>query len=150
MQYDEIINCPLTGGDLCYKIEINEEITQYLSLSCGFWTNTLMTPGTDFYNEQFEILPEIYKDLAQTDTNTGLVWLPNTVNIAELGMVFAEGKSADEWAWSAVLAVKLNEEEKKEHKMDFKTDMASIKRFGPLDYIEALDYIGALPQNPEA
>ena len=34
--------------------------------------------------------------------------------------------------------------------MDFKTDMASIKRFGPLDYIEALDYIGALPQNPEA
>jgi len=150
MQYDEIINCPLTGGDLCYKIEINEEITQYLSLSCGFWTNTLMTPGTDFYNEQFEILPEIYKDLAQTDTNTGLVWLPNTVNIAELGMVFAEGKSADEWAWSAVLAVKLNEEEKKEHKMDFKTDMSSIKRFGPLDYIEALDYIGALPQNPEA
>ena len=150
MQYDEIINCPLTGGDLCYKIEINEEITQYLSLSCGFWTNTLMTPGTDFYNEQFEILPEIYKDLAQTDTNTGLVWLPNTVNIAELGMVFAEGKSEDEWAWSAVLAVKLNEEEKKEHKMDFKTDMSSIKRFGPLDYIEALDYIGALPQNPEA
>ena len=150
MQYDEIINCPLTGGDLCYKIEINKEITQYLSLSCGFWTNTLMTPDTDFYKEQFEVLPEIYKDLAQTDTNTGLVWLPNTVNVAELGMVFAEGKSAEEWAWSAVLAVELNEEEKKEHKMDFKTDMSSIKRFGPLDYIEALDYIGALPQNPEA
>ena len=150
MQYDEIINCPLTGGDLCYKIEINEEITQYLSLSCGFWTNTLMTPDTDFYKEQFEVLPEIYKDLAQTDTNTGLVWLPNAVNVAELGMVFAEGKSAEEWAWSAVLAVELNEEEKKEHKMDFKTDMSSIKRFGPLDYIEALDYIDALPQNPEA
>ena len=109
-----------------------------------------MTPDTDFYKEQFEVLPEIYKDLAQTDTNTGLVWLPNAVNVAELGMVFAEGKSAEEWAWSAVLAVELNEEEKKEHKMDFKTDMSSIKRFGPLDYIEALDYIGALPQNPEA
>jgi len=150
MQYDEIINCPLTGGDLCYKIEVSDEITQYLSLSCEFWTNTLMVPDTDFYNEQFEVLPEIYKDLAQTDVNTGLVWLPNTVNVEELGMVFAEGKSADEWAWSAVKSVKLSKEEKKEHKMSFKTDMGSIKRFGPLDYIEALDYIGALPQNPEA
>ena len=42
MQYDEIINCPKSGGDLCYKVEINKEITNFLSLSCGFWTNTLM------------------------------------------------------------------------------------------------------------
>ena len=52
MNYDEIIICPKSGGDLCYKIEISKEITNYLSLSCGFWTNTLMVKGSEFYNEQ--------------------------------------------------------------------------------------------------
>jgi len=27
MEYDEIINCPKSGGDLCYKMEINNDIT---------------------------------------------------------------------------------------------------------------------------
>ena len=52
MQHDSIINCPKSGGDLCYKIEVNKDITNYYSLSCGFWTNSLMTSGSDFYNEQ--------------------------------------------------------------------------------------------------
>ena len=40
-QHDEIIQCPKSGGDLCYKIEVSKDITQYMSLSCGFMTNTL-------------------------------------------------------------------------------------------------------------
>ena len=64
MQHDSIINCPKSGGDLCYKIEVNKDITNYYSLSCGFWTNSLMTSGSDFYNEQMVLLPELYKDLA--------------------------------------------------------------------------------------
>ena len=63
MKYDEIVDCPKSSGDLCYRIEINKEITNYMSLSCGFWTNTLMKEGSEFYNEQIEFLPEIYKDL---------------------------------------------------------------------------------------
>jgi len=59
-QYDEIIDCPKSGGDLCYRIEVNKEITNYYSLSCGFWTNSLMTPDQDFYKEQMEVLPELY------------------------------------------------------------------------------------------
>tara|TARA_B000000475_G_C15669784_1_gene313497 strand:- start:220 stop:411 length:192 start_codon:yes stop_codon:yes gene_type:complete len=47
-QYDEIINCPKSGGDLCYKIEVTPEITNYYSISCGFWTNSLMTPDQPF------------------------------------------------------------------------------------------------------
>lgn len=35
MQYDTIIDCPKSGGDLCYKVEVNKEITSFLSLSCG-------------------------------------------------------------------------------------------------------------------
>ena len=42
MQYDQIIDCPKSGGDLCYKVEVNNNVTNYLSLSCGFWTNSLI------------------------------------------------------------------------------------------------------------
>ena len=83
MQYDEIINCPKSGGDLCYKVEINKEITNYLSLSCGFWTNSLMKENSEFYNEQISTLPELYKDLAWTDPETDLIWIPNTINIED-------------------------------------------------------------------
>ena len=36
MQNEEIIDCPKSGGDLCYKIQITPEIFNYMSLSCGF------------------------------------------------------------------------------------------------------------------
>ena len=95
-QYDEIIQCPKSGGDLCYKIEVNKDITQYMSLSCGFMTNTLMKVDTDFYKEQMILLPELYKDLAWLDTDTELVWLPNSINVPELGMVYASGANIEE------------------------------------------------------
>ena len=139
MKYDEIINCPKSGGDLCYKMEINENITNYFSLSCGFWTNTLMTKDSDFYKEQMFSLPELYKDLAWTDPKTNLIWLPNTINIKEKGMIFADGPNSSEWNWAGVKAIP--DEEK-----GYKTDMSTLKHFKERDFIEALSYIGVLPE----
>ncbi len=155
MKYDEIINCPKSGGDLCYKMEVNENITNYFSLSCGFWTNTLMTPGSDFYEEQLTSLPELYKDLSWTDPKTGLVWVPNTINEPELGMVFANGTDKDNWSWSAVKAIEVKEEEKLKYPIPGKSgeyykhrmDMNNLKSFDPKrGFIDALSYIGVLPE----
>ena len=138
MQHDEIINCPKSGGDLCYKVEVNKDITNYYSMSCGFWTNSLMKKGSQFFNEQWEILPELYKDLAWVDPNTELIWLPNTINVKEKGMVFADGTNKDEWKWAAVEAVKNEDGE-------YKTDMSTAKHFKERDFMDALSYIGLLP-----
>lgn len=147
MQYDTIINCPKSGGDVCYKIEITKDITNFLSLSCGFWTNTLMKEGSKFYNEQIEVLPELYKDLAWTDPETNLIWIPNTINIEDKGMVFANGNNSSEWGWSAVKAVELEkDDEAKVEGQTHKMDMTTIKNFVERDYIEALSYIGILPE----
>ena len=155
MKYDEIINCPKSGGDLCYKMEINENITNYFSLSCGFWTNTLMVSGSDFYEEQLLSLPELYKDLSWTDPKTGLVWVPNTVNEPELGMVFANGTDKNNWSWSAVKAIEVEEKEKIKYPIPGKSgeyykhrmDMENLKSFEPeRGYIDALSYIGVLPE----
>ena len=147
MQYDEIINCPKSGGDLCYKMEVNKDITNYLSLSCGFWTNTLMKEGSDFFNEQISTLPELHKDLAWEDPYTNLIWIPNTINIEDKGMVFANGSSIDEWSWAAVKAVELEEgDEAKVEGQTHKMDMTTLKSFVERDYMDALSYIGVLPE----
>jgi hypothetical protein len=146
-QHDEIIQCPKSGGDLCYKIEVSKDITQYMSLSCGFMTNTLMKVGTDFYNEQMVLLPELYKDLAWEDDDTKLIWLPNNINVPELGMVYASGTNTEEWKWAAVKAKELDEEvtNKDGSISSYKPDMSTVKYFKERDYIDALSYIGALP-----
>ena len=147
MQYDTIIDCPKSGGDLCYKVEVNKEITSFLSLSCGYWTNTLMKEGSEFYNEQLTTLPELYKDIAWEDPDTNLIWIPNTINIPDKGMVFANGPNADEWSWAAVKAVELEEgDEAKVEGQTHKMDMTSMKTFVERDYMEALSYIGVLPE----
>jgi hypothetical protein len=146
MQYDEIINCPKSGGDLCYKIQVNETIINYFSLSCGFWTNTLMVPGTEFYEEQMSVLPELHKAISWIDPSTELVWIPNTVNELTLGMVFAEGNSADNWSWASVRTRELSEEEQKETGLTHKPDMTTKINFKERDYLDALSYIGVLPE----
>jgi len=148
MQYDEIINCPKSGGDLCYKLRVTDEITNYFSLSCGFWTNSLMTPGSDFFEEQIEMLPELYKDLSWVDEKTGLIWLPTTINEEQLGMVFANGQNSSTWNWAAVKARPLNDDELKEveDKITHKPDMSTMQTFAERDFMEALSYIGLLPK----
>ena len=42
---------------------------------CGFGLTTLMLEGSEFYEEQISVLPEIYKDLAWTDPETKLIWI---------------------------------------------------------------------------
>ena len=147
MNFDEIVDCPKSGGDLCYKKEINKDITNYYSLSCGFWTNTLMLEGSEFYEEQVSILPEIYKDLAWTDPETKLIWLPNTVNVKENGMIFASGTNLKNWSWGAVKAIEISKEDKEKYKGEnYRADMTTIKYFKERDFIDALSYIGLLPE----
>jgi hypothetical protein len=153
MQYEEIIDCPKSGGDLCYRTQVSPEVSTYLSLSCGFWTNSLMKEGEEFYEHQMSTLPELYKDLAWRDEKTEMVWIPNTINQPGLGMVFANGPSKKEWGWAAVKSIKIPEEDRKNHPipgkegefMEYRMDMANMQYFSERDYIDALSFVGVLP-----
>jgi hypothetical protein len=153
MQYEEIIDCPKSGGDLCYRTQVSPEVSTYLSLSCGFWTNSLMKEGEEFYEHQMSTLPELYKDLAWKDEKTEMIWIPNTINQPGLGMVFANGPSKNEWGWAAVKSIKIPEEDRKNHPipgkegefMEYRMDMANMQYFSERDYIDALSFVGVLP-----
>ena len=106
-----------------------------------------MKEGSEFYNEQLITLPELYKDLAWEDPETNLIWIPNTINLPESGMVFANGASKNEWSWAGVKAIKLEEgDEAKVEGQTNKMEMSTLKSFTERDYMDALSYIGVLPE----
>jgi hypothetical protein len=150
---DNLIICTRCGSDACYVEEVNQDIKTYFCYGCGFQTNSLMKEGETFYEEQVSILPELYKDLFSKDENE-LVWMPSMVNIPDKGMIFANGPSKEDWGWAAVKAVKVTEEEKtkypipgkKDQYYEFRMAMDTLQMFPEREFMEALSYIGILPE----
>lgn len=150
---DNLITCTRCGSDACYVDEVNQDIKTYFCYGCGFQTNSLMKEDEKFYEEQLETLPELYKDL-MVDDEEGKVWMPSAINIPNQGMVFANGSNAENWMWSAVKAVPVTEEEKTKYPIpgkkgeyyEWRMDMTTMQHFPENDFIEALTYIGVLPE----
>jgi len=143
---DNLTVCSRCGSDACYVDEVSMEIKTHFCYGCGFQTNSLMKEGEEFYNQQIEALPELYKDLLYTD-NEGKIWMPSAVNLPEQGMVFANGPSGQEWGWAAVKAVELKEGDKRVREdQTHKMDMNSLQMFGERAFMDALSYIGVLPE----
>jgi len=143
MKKDNLGICSRCGSDACYETDLGADYKVHMCYGCGFTTNTLMTEDSEFLEEQLEVLPELYKDLALADKN-GLTWIPSTINVENKGMIFIQGKSIDDWNWVACPAKELTEEEKINFPEDttYKMDMKNASYFKEREFIEAMDYIG--------
>lgn len=152
MKYDELIQCPKTKGKFCYKIQTTPTITTYMSLNSGFWTNSLMKEGEEFYQQQFATLPELHKEIAWKDPETGLIWIPNLINEPGKGMIFADGTSKDNWGWASIKSIKIPIHEQRKHPhptqkgkfLEYRMDTENIKHFHESDYIGALENLDLL------
>jgi len=150
---DNLTICKRCGSDACYIQEVTPEITNHFCYGCGFQTNTLMKEGEEFFEQQKELLPELYKDLIYKDKEEQM-WMPSMINVPDKGMVFANGTDFNDWKWAAVKAVVVTEEEKhkypikgkKDQYYEFRMDMATMKSFFEKDFMDALSYIGVLPE----
>jgi hypothetical protein len=147
---DNLITCDRCGSDACYVQEVNQDVKLHFCYGCGFQANTAMKRNSEFLQQQMEVLPELYKELLGEDEN-GTIWMPSVVNIPDKGMVFADGPNGQQWQWAAVKATLMSEEEKTKFKekgkeYDYKMDMTTLKHFPEREFIEALTYIGVLPE----
>ena len=150
MSKDQLNVCPCGKSDACYEQELGTDYKIRQCYGCGFTTNTLMTSDSKFLDEQLEVLPELYKDLIFVDEE-GYHWMPSAINNPQQGMVFADGKNAGQWSWSAVKATTISQEDQEKYPIpgkqnkyyEYKMDMKTLKKFKERDFIEALDYIGA-------
>jgi hypothetical protein len=152
MSADKLTICKRCGSDACYVTEVNDKINNYFCYGCGFQSNSLMKEGEEIMEEQIELLPELYKDLQYEDED-GQIWFPSTVNLPIQGMVFANGSTISNWKWAAVKSVEVKEDEKEKYPIpgkegefyEHRMDMSTMKQFEERDYMEALSYIGVLP-----
>jgi hypothetical protein len=99
--------------------------------------------------EEYEsTLPELYKDLKYIDSQYK-VWYP-LVMLTEEGLVFIDGTNTDTWGWGAIKNRALTSEEQqvyiKENKEvpPYKSDSSTLKHFGKLGFLQALNYINGI------
>jgi hypothetical protein len=118
--------CPKCGGDACHKAE-NEKLTVWSCFGCGYTSNTTITEENISNIES--VMPQLYLDLKFQDPK-GHYLYPNTVILEDKSMIFADGKTIEDWKWAAVQS------------KDGKADMSTKQEYEQHDFMEALDYIG--------
>ena len=123
---EKLTVCPRCGGDACHKAS-NEQLTVWSCFGCGYTSNTTITKEN---LENIEsVMPQLYLDIKFQDPK-GHYWYPNTVMLEDKSMVFADGKTAEDWKWAAVQS------------KDGKADMSTKQEYEQHNFMEALDYIG--------
>jgi len=140
---DKLTDCKRCGSNACYEQHINEQITTWLCMGCGFTTTTVMTEDSIATKTAINSSPELYKDLLHKDED-GHMWVPATITLPAKGMVFIDGSTKENWRWAAVKAVEIVKEEKHKypegqtHKMDIKR----AQYFNQREFMDALEVIG--------
>lgn len=136
--------------DSCYIVPVNEKYNNYNCLISGFTSSDLMKESEGFNFEKYEeLMPEIHKAIKQMD-DEGRVWYPQTINVEEMGIVFAGGTSVDDWGFIGIKHILVPEEEKERFKrpdgtyIKYKNDPKTMKRFTKFEFIDALAYVGLL------
>ena len=123
---EQLTICLRCGGNACHEAS-NEKFTVWSCFGCGFTANTT-TVEENLENIE-NVMPQLYKDLKFKD-DKGYYWYPSTVILDDKAMVFADGRSKEEWQWAGVQS------------KDEKADMSTVKYFEEKEFMEALDYIG--------
>jgi hypothetical protein len=127
---ESFILCPRCEGNACQEIS-NDKLTVWSCFGCGFTSNSTLIE--DKLVEVEAVIPQLYKDLKFKDNN-GYYWYPSSVMLEDKSMVFADGRTIEEWKWAGVKS------------KDNKADMSTVKYFKEKEFIEALDYIGFFTQ----
>ena len=123
---ESFIICPRCEGNACHEVS-NDKLIVWSCFGCGFTSNSTLTK--DKLKEVEVVIPQLYIDLKFKD-DKDYYWYPNSVMLEDKSLVFADGKSTEEWKWAGVQS------------KDGKADMTTVKYFEEKEFMEALDYIG--------
>ena len=123
---EKLTICPRCSSDACHEAS-NEKLTVWSCFGCGFTSNSTIIEGN--LQEVESVVPQLYLNLKFKDAN-GYYWYSNTVILEDKSMVFADGKTTEDWKWAAVQS------------KDGKADMSTKQEYEQHDFMEALDYIG--------
>lgn len=147
---DNFVECRHCGSDACYETDLEDSIS-WQCMDCGFFTSTLMLKNSDIVNNIFETSPSLINDLAMEDDD-GFIWFPRVVNSPKIGIIFPDGKNANDWCWTFAPEVEIPEDQRHRYPIkgkpgEFQThkiDMENKKNYKQIDFILALEESGLL------
>lgn len=140
---DTLTPCKRCGSALCYQQQADEQQYTWMCMACGFATSSNMKTGTAAAEELHRRAPELYKSLLYVD-DEDLIWYPSTVTVPEVGMIFLDGSSKENWKWKVVFAVPITKKERKKFPKDqtHRMDMKKAKTFEQNEFGLALGELG--------
>lgn len=137
---DNLVICKRCGSNCCQEVQVTPEVKTWNCLGCGYWSNSVLKKDSQFWKEQLEVLPNLYKLLSGEDEN-GNIWIPSYVTIKDKGVVFMSGTGDGDAKWAAVKSSDMKNGKWKED---------TIHYFEEHDFMESLDYIGVFENKVEA
>ena len=89
---------------------------------------------------------QLVRDVVLFDYDRKITWLPTTLNMGKLGIIFPEGTKTN-WNWKFAEVRKLSPEEQKdpqyeghEHTLDFE----NTKTYGQYEFLDACKEMGVI------
>ena len=143
------ITCPnCLNSERCFEEDVNqiEQFKSYMCFNCGFTSNSSFSENSDTLNKLLENSTELVKQVSLFDYDRKITWVPTTLNMGKLGIIYPEG-TKDNWMWKFARVRELTEEEKKDPKYgghEHTLDMNNADEYSQYEFLQACKDMGII------
>ena len=143
------ITCPNCLSDKhCFEEDVNnvEDFKSYMCFNCGFTSNSSFRKDSEVLNELLNKSTQLVRDVQFFDYDRKITWIPTTLNMGKLGIIFPEG-SRNNWNWKFAEVRKLSSEEQKDPMYEgheHSLDLENAKEYGQYEFLDACKEMGII------
>tara|TARA_B100000073_G_C23438494_1_gene454351 strand:+ start:137 stop:592 length:456 start_codon:yes stop_codon:yes gene_type:complete len=143
------ITCPNCLSDKhCFEEDVNnvENFKSYMCFNCGFTSNTSFKKDSEVLNELLNKSTQLVRDVQFFDYDRKITWIPTTLNMGKLGIIFPEGTKTN-WNWKLAEVRKLSPEEQKDpiyEGHEYTLDLENAKTYGQYEFLGACKEMGII------
>mgnify|MGYP003117338502 FL=1 len=143
------ITCPNCLSDKhCFEEDVNnvENFKSYMCFNCGFTSNTSFKKDSEVLNELLNKSTQLVRDVQFFDYDRKITWIPTTLNMGKLGIIFPEGTKTN-WNWKLAEVRKLSPEEQKDPMYEgheYTLDLENAKTYGQYEFLGACKEMGII------
>ena len=142
------IECPICSSKNCFE-SIDNNITSYLCLRCGYTSNSLLKQDSKSLKEVMKTTPQLAKDLQVYDYTRKLYWIPTVINMGDRGIIYPEG-TTDSWKWKYAKVIDVPKASQKAYPIPDKDDeyyttmldVENAQEFENTEFLEACKAMG--------
>ena len=143
------ITCPNCLSDKhCFEEDVNnvENFKSYMCFNCVFTSNTSFRKDSEVLNELLNKSTQLVRDVQFFDYDRKITWIPTTLNMGKLGIIFPEGTKTN-WNWKLAEVRKLSPEEQKDPMYEgheYTLDLENAKTYGQYEFLGACKEMGII------